>query len=397
MRRRSSRCCPAYGDRDELGALANAVSAGFNDDRRELLAAGEALEAELSGEPDPVARNADEKGISLHELERVARRGQPRLRRRLRRPARPLVREAARPRARGRCRPRTTRAICAASLRSRQTYTKEQRRPGLRRDARRARPRHRAARPGSGSTWTTGRRSPARLRDRLRSAERRPSDHARPGRPPRLPGVPARGRARAPLRGRRPGAAVHLPQAVARPRADRDLQLHRGGDLARAGLARRALRALRRAGAARMPRRRSSSRRCCSAATRRSSSSSSSSGAASARTAARPAATRSGSPAPPGIRYPAENYLSDMDSGFYSADYLRAWIRSAQLRQHLVREVGEDWWRSPETGERLRELFREGTRPTSEEIAARIGYEPLDTAPLAARARRVAHRASSRP
>ena len=83
-----------------------------------------------------------------------------------------------------------------------------------------------------------------------------------------------------------------------------------------------------------------------------------------------------------GIRYPSENYLSDMDSGFYSADYLRAWIRSAQLRQHLVREVGEDWWRSPETGDRLRELFREGTRPTSEEIAARIGYEPLDTAPL---------------
>ena len=36
-----------------------------------------------------------------------------------------------------------------------------------------------------------------------------------------------------------------------------------------------------------------------------------------------------------------------MDSGFYSADYLRAWIRSAQLRQHLVREVGEDWWRRP--------------------------------------------------
>ena len=60
---------PAYGDRDELGSLANAVSAGFNDDRRELLAAGEALEAELSGEPDAIARNGEEKGISLHELE----------------------------------------------------------------------------------------------------------------------------------------------------------------------------------------------------------------------------------------------------------------------------------------------------------------------------------------
>ncbi len=83
-----------------------------------------------------------------------------------------------------------------------------------------------------------------------------------------------------------------------------------------------------------------------------------------------------------GIHYPRENYLTDMDAGFYSADYLRAWIRTAQLRSHLVEEVGEDWWRCSETGERLRELFREGTRPTSEEIAARIGFEPLDTTPL---------------
>ncbi|HUQ22031.1 MAG TPA: hypothetical protein VM049_03365, partial [Gaiellaceae bacterium] len=83
-----------------------------------------------------------------------------------------------------------------------------------------------------------------------------------------------------------------------------------------------------------------------------------------------------------GIRYPAANYLSDMDSGFYSADYLRAWIRSAQLRESLIRDVGQGWWRTPETGERLRELFREGTRPTSEEIAARLGYDPLDTQPL---------------
>ncbi|MEJ7567382.1 MAG: hypothetical protein WKF41_03870 [Gaiellaceae bacterium] len=83
-----------------------------------------------------------------------------------------------------------------------------------------------------------------------------------------------------------------------------------------------------------------------------------------------------------GIHYPSENFLSDMDSGFYSADYLRAWIRSAQLRQHLIAEIGEDWWRRAETGERLRELFREGTRPTSEEIAARIGADPLDTRPL---------------
>jgi hypothetical protein len=85
-----------------------------------------------------------------------------------------------------------------------------------------------------------------------------------------------------------------------------------------------------------------------------------------------------------GIRYDARNYLSDMDAGFYSADYLRAWIRSAQLRHYLLRTVGEDWWRSPQTGAFLRELFREGTKPTSEEVAGRLGYEPLDTGPLVA-------------
>jgi hypothetical protein len=85
-----------------------------------------------------------------------------------------------------------------------------------------------------------------------------------------------------------------------------------------------------------------------------------------------------------GIRYPDENYLADMDSGFYSADYLRAWVRSAQVRAWLRREVAADWWRRPGTGELVADLFSEGTRPSSEEIAARIGYDPLDTAPLVA-------------
>jgi hypothetical protein len=85
-----------------------------------------------------------------------------------------------------------------------------------------------------------------------------------------------------------------------------------------------------------------------------------------------------------GLRYREDGFISDMDAGFYSADYLRAWIRSAQLRVFLRRELGDEWWRNEETGDRLRALFFEGTRPSSEEIAERIGYAPLDTAPLVA-------------
>ena len=148
----------AYSDRDELGSLANAVSAAFNDDRRELLAAGEALEAELSGEPDPIARNAEEKGISLHELERVldsasnASTG-----------AYDRLRDRWFEKLLGPERDELPTSNHTSYLRRlsplEETYTKERARPGLRGDARCTRPRHGAACPGSGSTSTTGRRS----------------------------------------------------------------------------------------------------------------------------------------------------------------------------------------------------------------------------------------------
>ena len=85
-----------------------------------------------------------------------------------------------------------------------------------------------------------------------------------------------------------------------------------------------------------------------------------------------------------GLGYRSDRYLADMDSGFYSADYLRAWIRSAQLRAYLRENVGDDWWRRRETGAFLRELWREGLRPSSEEMAGRIGFDPLDVEPLLA-------------
>ncbi|HET8894913.1 MAG TPA: hypothetical protein VFM96_12540, partial [Gaiellaceae bacterium] len=58
-----------YADREELGELAITASSGLNGERLALLTANEELEADLSGEPDPVSRNEDEKAISLFALE----------------------------------------------------------------------------------------------------------------------------------------------------------------------------------------------------------------------------------------------------------------------------------------------------------------------------------------
>jgi hypothetical protein len=85
-----------------------------------------------------------------------------------------------------------------------------------------------------------------------------------------------------------------------------------------------------------------------------------------------------------GFAHRPDRYLADMDADFYSADYLRAGIRSAQLRAHLREEVGDDWWCRAETGEILGDLFREGTRPSNEDLAERLGYHALDTEPLVA-------------
>src|SRR5712692_10299503 len=61
----------AYGEREELGKLQADRNADFNQDRLDLLAKWEALEAELSGVADPVERNQEEKQVSFHELERA--------------------------------------------------------------------------------------------------------------------------------------------------------------------------------------------------------------------------------------------------------------------------------------------------------------------------------------
>ena len=80
---------------------------------------------------------------------------------------------------------------------------------------------------------------------------------------------------------------------------------------------------------------------------------------------------------------PAQNYLNDVDPGYYSADYLRAWITEAMLRNHLESTYGEGWFAHPEAGAFLRELWAAGESRENEDVARLLGYEPFDTTYLA--------------
>ncbi|MEO5575212.1 MAG: hypothetical protein ABIR67_09070 [Gaiellaceae bacterium] len=370
----------AYGDRDQLGSLVNAESAQFNDERRELLAAGEALEAELSGEPDGILRNSEEKGISLHELEHA-------------------LDDAARASADvyGRMRQRWFDKLLGPEREDvptsnhtsylrrlsplEQTYTKERAvevcvatlnalgldmsaMPGIRLDL--------DDRPQKSPRACVIASDPPNVVHLITRAQGGLHDYQAflheaghalhyASVDPELPYTfrkLSRDHALTEI-------YSYILEAISREPAWHahhfDLTDEQAAENAEATVFLEAL--LFRRYAAKLAFELDFWGRF-------------------AEDGGTPDGYSERLTEATGIRYPRENYLSDLDSGFYSADYLRAWIRSAQLRQFLVREVGDDWWRRPETGERLRQLWREGTRPTSEEIAARIGYEPLDTAPL---------------
>jgi hypothetical protein len=77
--------------------------------------------------------------------------------------------------------------------------------------------------------------------------------------------------------------------------------------------------------------------------------------------------------------YAPQNYLNDMDPGYYSADYLRAWITESMLCHYLEHAYGEAWFAAPEAGTFLRSLWATGESKESEDVVRMIGYEPLDT------------------
>ena len=66
-------------------------------------------------------------------------------------------------------------------------------------------------------------------------------------------------------------------------------------------------------------------------------------------------------------------YLSDVDDGFYSAAYLRAWCFEVALREHLRTRYGRRWWASRKAGDELIDLWNTSSRYSVEELANLIG------------------------
>jgi hypothetical protein len=81
------------------------------------------------------------------------------------------------------------------------------------------------------------------------------------------------------------------------------------------------------------------------------------------------------------------DYLDDVDQGFYSSEYLRAWAFEAQLRGYLRERWGNAWFTRREAGSLLRELWNEGQKPTADEILAETSGDSLVLEAVAERIR----------
>lgn len=82
------------------------------------------------------------------------------------------------------------------------------------------------------------------------------------------------------------------------------------------------------------------------------------------------------------VHYAPEEFLSDVDDSFYSAQYMRAWTLEALFRDFLRREYDEEWFRHPRAGAFIRDRWREGQKYTADELARFLGFDGLDMGPL---------------
>jgi hypothetical protein len=78
-----------------------------------------------------------------------------------------------------------------------------------------------------------------------------------------------------------------------------------------------------------------------------------------------------------GFRYLPEDYLLDVDPGFYAARYLRAWQLEASLAGYLTRKHDTDWYRNPAAGHDVQALMARGQADPAHVVAEEITGAPL--------------------
>jgi hypothetical protein len=81
------------------------------------------------------------------------------------------------------------------------------------------------------------------------------------------------------------------------------------------------------------------------------------------------------------------DFLADVDPGFYSSSYLRAWAFESSLRRFLREEFGSAWFTRREAGSLLRELWHEGQGPTADELLDEVTGSELALDAVAERIR----------
>jgi hypothetical protein len=81
------------------------------------------------------------------------------------------------------------------------------------------------------------------------------------------------------------------------------------------------------------------------------------------------------------FRYPEEEYVHDVDPGFYCARYLRAWQLRAAIAHTLVERMDEDWYRNPRAGAFVQDLMRRGQANLADQLAVEVTGAPLSFAP----------------
>lgn len=83
------------------------------------------------------------------------------------------------------------------------------------------------------------------------------------------------------------------------------------------------------------------------------------------------------------VPWPRASWLADVDGGFYAACYLRAWALETHWRAALEERFGTGWHASPEAGEWLRSLWRNGQHLDAAELLAETLSGELNLAVLA--------------